>query len=59
MRPKGKQMIEEIMGHTTTHGSFDNDPDILNDILARVLGGLSTTDEEGGFSLADLVGRGF
>lgn len=51
--------IAKTIGQTTTHGGFDNDPDILNDILARVLGRPSITEKEGGFSLADLVGRGF
>ncbi len=51
--------VGKTIGHTRTHGGFDNDPDVMNDILARVLSRPSITEKEGGFSLADLVGRGF
>jgi hypothetical protein len=46
-------------GGTSTHGGFDNDPVILNHVLARVLGLPSDKPVPGGFSEADLVGRGF
>lgn len=46
-------------GVTSTHGGFDNDPVILNHVLARVLGLPSNEPVPGGFSEADLIGRGF
>jgi hypothetical protein len=46
-------------GGTSTHGGFDNDPVILDHVLARVLGLPSDKPVPGGFSEADLVGRGF
>lgn len=37
-----------------THGGFDEDPDTMNHVLARILGRARITDDNGGFSQADL-----
>ncbi|WP_043840111.1 C1 family peptidase [Muricoccus aerilatus] len=50
---------QDRIGGTTTHGGFDNDPVLMNHVLARVLERPTITEQEGGFSRADLVGRGF
>jgi hypothetical protein len=44
---------------STSHGGFDNDPQTINHVLARILGQSWITDAEGGFSTADLLGGGF
>ncbi|MGZ8335949.1 MAG: hypothetical protein ACXWU1_04730 [Allosphingosinicella sp.] len=41
---------------STSHGGFDNDPETMNHVLARILGKPRITDAQGGFSAADLSG---
>ena len=54
-RSTGKEAAGPAVGTTATHGGFDNDPAIVNHVLARLLGRASISEREGGFSEADLA----
>jgi hypothetical protein len=51
--------ILQPASRAAAHGAFDNDPVTMNHVLGRIIGRPGISDVEGGFSLADLTGRGF